>query len=254
MLYTTPGLEEYISGAIMYDETARQSTKDGKSFCELQTDLGILPGIKVDIGVGLIEGTNDETQTFGLDGLSSRAAEYYKMGCRFAKWRAVVKIGDDCPSEVSIRETAHSLARYGQICQHNGLVPIIEPEILSDGKHDIATCAAVSEKVFNAVMQQLVEQKLLLEGLLVKPNMCLEGAEYVGGQASPEEVAFYTVRTLSRTIPPAIPGITFLSGGQSEERACKNLNAINNLAEVKHPWNMSYSFGRALQQTSLKIW
>ena len=133
-------------------------------------------------------------------------------------------------------------------------MPIIEPEILSDGTHDIKTCAEVSERVFNAVMQQLVEQKLLLEGLLVKPNMILEGAQYVGGQSSPEEVAFYTVRTLSRTIPPAIPGITFLSGGQSEERACQNLNAINNLAEVKHPWNMSYSFGRALQQTSLKIW
>ena len=254
MLYTTPELEKYCVGAIMYDETARQKDSNGKSFCQLQADRGILPGIKVDIGVGLIEGTNDETQTFGLDGLSSRAAEYYDMGCRFAKWRAVLKIGDGQPSEVSIRETAHSLARYGMICQHNGLVPIIEPEVLSDGTHDIKTCAAISEKVFNAVMQQLVEQQLLLEGLIVKPNMCLEGAQSGGEPASPEEVAFYTVRTLSRTIPPAIPGITFLSGGQSEERACQNLNAINNLAEVKHPWNMSFSFGRALQQTSLKLW
>lgn len=253
MLYTTPDLNKYISGAIMFDETARQSNEEGKRFTDLLTEQNILPGIKVDVGVGLIEGTNDETQTFGLDGLSARCAEYYKMGCRFAKWRAVIKIADGCPSAVAIKETAHSLARYGQICQHNGLVPIIEPEVLSDGDHTIEQCAQVSEQVFNAVVQQLVEQGLLLEGLLVKPNMILEGAQ-CEKEACPEEVAFYTVRTLSRTIPPAIPGITFLSGGQSEERACKNLNAMNNIADIKHPWSISFSFGRALQATSLKIW
>jgi fructose-bisphosphate aldolase class I len=208
-------------------------------------EKGILTGIKVDTGMVLIEGTDDETQTQGLDGLAKRAAAYYEMGARFAKWRAVIKITDDCPSEVAITETAHSLARYGMICQHNGLVPIIEPEVISDGKHDIVKCAEVSEKVFNAVMYELITQGLLLEGLILKPNMVTEGSEF-GKEATPEEVAFYTVRTLSRTITPAIPGITFLSGGQSEERACKNLSAINKLAVVKHPWSMSFSFGRAL--------
>lgn len=173
----------------------------------------------------IIEGTNDESATQGLDGLGARCAEYYEMGARFAKWRAVVKIGDGCPSDISIKETAHSLARYGNICQHNGIVPIIEPEILTDGDHDIKECARISEKVFNAVMAELIEQGLLLEGLLLKPNMILPGAQ--SEKVCPEEVAFYTVRTLSRTITPAVPGITFLSGGQSEEDASLNLNAIN---------------------------
>lgn len=253
LLYTTEGVEEYIIGAIMYDETIRQFSEDGVHFPKMLADKGILTGIKVDTGMVLIEGTNDETQTQGLDGLAKRAAAYYEMGARFAKWRAVIKIDKDCPSQVAITETAHSLARYGQICQHNGLVPIIEPEIISDGDHDIAKCAEVSEKVFNAVMYELITQGLLLEGLLLKPNMVTEGAA-CEKQATPEEVAFYTVRTLSRTITPAIPGITFLSGGQSEERACKNLNAINKLAVVKHPWSMSYSFGRALQSSVLTTW
>ena len=253
LLYTTEGLEDYISGAIMYDETIRQFDSNGVHFPKLLAQKDILTGIKVDTGMVLIEGTNDETQTQGLDGLAKRAKAYYEMGARFAKWRAVIKIGDNCPSEVAITETAHSLARYGQICQHNGLVPIIEPEILCDGPHDISKCAEISEKVFNAVMYELITQGLLLEGLLLKPNMVTEGSEF-GKEASPEEVAFYTVRTLSRTITPAIPGITFLSGGQSEERACKNLNAINKLAVVKHPWNMTFSFGRALQSSVLTAW
>jgi len=253
MLYSSPGLSDYTVGAIMFDETARQSNADGKRFCEVMTDNGILPGIKVDTGVMLIQGTKDESATTGLDGLSKRCAEYYDMGCRFAKWRAVLKIDDNCPSEQAIMETAHSLARYATVCQHNGLVPIVEPEVLSDGVHDIKKCAELTEKVLTIVMSQLNKQHVLLEGMILKPNMVLEGAQS-GKEASPQEVGFYTVRTLSRTIPPAIPGITFLSGGQSEERACNNLNAINQLAQVKHPWNMSFSFGRALQSSVLKLW
>jgi fructose-bisphosphate aldolase class I len=250
MLFTTPGLEKYISGAIIYDETARDNASDGRSLLKVLDDKGILIGMKVDTGMVIIEGTNDESATQGLDGLGKRCQEYYGMGVRFAKWRAVIKIGDGCPSDVAIKETAHSLARYGNICQHNGIVPIIEPEILTDGKHDIKDCARVSERVFNAVMSELIAQGLLLEGLILKPNMILPGAQS-GTKCTPEEIAFYTVRTLSRTITPAVPGITFLSGGQSEEDASLNLNAINALAEVKHPWNMSFSFGRALQSTVL---
>lgn len=220
LLYSTEGLEKFVSGAIMYDETIRQKAKDGRTLVKVLADKGILTGIKVDTGITLIEGTNDETVTNGLDGLAQRASEYYEMGARFAKWRAVLKITDDgCPSDVAITETAHSLARYAQICQHNGLVPIVEPEILSDGKHDIKTCARISEKVFNAVMNELVTQGIHLEGMLLKPNMVTSGAQ-AEVQAPPEEVAFFTVRTLARTIPPAVPGITFLSGGQSEEIAC----------------------------------
>lgn len=254
LLYTTEGLEKYVSGAIMYDETIRQSAADGRTLVKVLADKGILTGIKVDTGIALIEGTNDETLTMGLDGLSQRAAEYYEMGARFAKWRAVLKITDDgCPSDVAITETAHSLARYAQICQHNGLVPIVEPEILTDGKHSIKTCARISEKVFNAVMNECITQNIVLEGMLLKPNMITSGAQ-AEVQAPPEEVAFFTVRTLARTIPPAVPGITFLSGGQSEEVACQNLDAINKLAEVKHPWSMTYSFGRALQSSVLTTW
>ena len=246
LLFTTPNLEKHIAGVIMYDETARDSTSDGKRFVEVLAEKGILTGIKVDTGMTIIPGTNDESVTQGLDGLGARCKEYYQMGCRFAKWRAVIKIGQDCPSEVAIQETAHSLARYGNICQHNGLIPIIEPEIITDGDHDIRKCAEISEQVLNTVMNQLIKQGLLLEGLLFKPNMVTPGAD-CEKRASPEEVAFYTVRTLSRTITPAVPGITFLSGGQSEAEASANLNAINKLAEIKHPWNISFSFGRALQ-------
>lgn len=253
LLFTTKDLEKYVSGAIIYDETARDKGSNGKLLIDSLTEKDILIGMKVDTGMVIIEGTNDESATQGLDGLGARCTEYYNMGVRFAKWRAVIKIGDGCPSEVAVKETAHSLARYGNICQHNGIVPIIEPEILTDGTHDIKECARVSEIVFNAVMSELIEQGLLLEGLLLKPNMVLPGAQSET-TACPEEVAFYTVRTLSRTITPAVPGITFLSGGQSEENASLNLNAINVLAPIKHPWNMSFSYGRALQTTVLNEW
>lgn len=211
VLYTTPNLGMYCVGAIMYDETVRQSTKSGQRFVDVLNENGILVGVKVDIGLSTIEGT-DENFTMGLDGLAKRAEEYYNMGARFAKWRCVLKITSDTPSQQAIVETAHSLAKYATICQHNGLVPIVEPEVLTDGGHDIKKCAEVTEQVLTAVMSQLNRQNVLLEGMVLKPNMVMEGAQS-GKEATPQEVAFHTVRTLSRTIPPAIPGILFLSGG-----------------------------------------
>lgn len=245
LLFTAPEIEKYISGVIMYDETVKDTTADGsKKFCDLLRSRGIHCGIKVDTGLVVIGGTDEETATQGLDGLGKRCAEYYALGCRFAKWRAVLKIGNGCPSEVSIRETAHSLARYGSICQQNGLVPIIEPEILQDGDHSIDVCAEVSERVFSAVMQELFNQKLLIEGLMLKPNMVTPGAS-CKDRATNEEIAWLTVRTLSRTIVPALPVVCFLSGGQSEEDASLNLNAMNKL-DCPKPWSLTFSYGRAL--------
>ena len=230
----------------MFDETVRDTTADGsKKFCDLLRGRGIHCGIKVDTGLVDIGGTNGESATQGLDGLGKRCAEYYGLGCRFAKWRAVLKIGAGLPSEAAIAETAHSLARYGSICQQNGLVPIIEPEILQDGEHNIDVCAEVSERVFSAVMQQLFQQHLLIEGLLLKPNMVTPGAS-CPTRASADEIAWYTVRTLSRTIVPALPGVCFLSGGQSEEEASLNLNAMNKLTGIAKPWALTFSYGRAL--------
>ena len=215
---------------------------------------GIHCGIKVDTGLQIIGGTDGETATQGLDGLGARCAEYYKLGCRFAKWRAVLKIDKDCcPSEAAIAETAHSLARYGSICQQNGLAPIIEPEILQDGDHSIEVCADVSERVFSAVMQQLFKQHLLIEGLLLKPNMVTPGAS-CPNRATNQEIAWLTVRTLSRSIVPALPGVVFLSGGQSEEDASLNLNAMNALTGVQKPWALTFSYGRALQKSVLTAW
>ncbi len=198
-------------------------------------------------------GTNGESATQGLDGLAARCKAFYEKGCRFAKWRAVVKIGDGCPSQLAIDETAHTLARYGSICQDNGLVPIIEPEILQDGDHSIEVCAKVSERVFAAVMKQMIDQHLIIEGTLLKPNMVTPGAS-CPNRSNPEEIAWYTVRTLSRTIVPALPGVMFLSGGQSEEEASLNLNAMNCLKGIPKPWTLSFSYGRALQQSVLKTW
>jgi fructose-bisphosphate aldolase class I len=237
----------------MYDETVRDSASSGTKFTELLRSQNIHCGIKVDTGLVEIGGTDAETATQGLDGLGKRCAEYYGMGIRFAKWRAVLKIGNGCPSEMAIRENAHNLARYGSICQQNGLVPIIEPEILLDGDHDIATCAAVSERVFSAVMQELFAQNLLIEGLLLKPNMITPG-QSCPVRSSAQEIAWYTVRTLSRTIVPALPGITFLSGGQSEEDASLNLNAMNQISNLSKPWTLTFSYGRALQTSVLQAW
>ena len=214
----------------------------------------MIPGIKVDKGIVPIGGTNNESATQGLDGLAGRCKAFYDKGCRFAKWRAVCKISvaDGMPSQLSCMETAHSLARYASICQDNGLVPIVEPEILTDGAHDINVCAAASEKVFGCVMKALMDHKILLEGMLLKPNMCTPGSD--GPKVDAKTIAWYTVRTLRRTMVPAIPGIVFLSGGQSEEEASQNLNAMNQIEACMRPWALSFSYGRALQSSTLKSW
>ena len=252
LLFTAPSIEENISGVIMYEETIDQATAGGQNFVELLASRGIASGIKLDKGLVPIGGTDGEQATQGLDGLGARAAAFYAKGCRFAKWRAVLKIGDGKPSMISVRETAHTLARYGSICQDNGLVPIIEPEILTDGSHDIDTCARASELVFRTVMQAMLDQGLIIEGTLLKPNMVTPGSE--SETASPETIAWYTVRTLSRSIVPALPGVVFLSGGQSEEAASLNLNAMNKLENIQRPWALTFSYGRALQQSVLKAW
>jgi fructose-bisphosphate aldolase class I len=255
MLFSAPGIEEHISGCIMFDETARDKCLDGKPFIELLKDRGIYSGIKVDTGVRSLGGTDDEFYTQGLDNLGDRAAEYYAMGCRFAKWRATVRIGgrgSAIPSEVAVKECAHSLARYAMIMQQNGLVPIVEPEILQDGDHDIELCAEVTERVLTCVMKELVDQHCLIEGLLLKPNMVTPGN---GNKERPkaEEVAWYTVRSLSRSIVPALPGVTFLSGGTSEEEASTFLNAMQHV-DLPKPWALTFSYGRALQTSVMKEW
>jgi len=227
LLFEAPGIEEHVSGVIMFDETLRDSSAEGKPFVEILKGRNILSGIKVDTGIVEMGGTDGETATQGLDGLGKRCAEYYKIGARFAKWRAVLKITPGgCPTEFAVQETARSLARYGSICQQNGLVPIIEPEILQDGTHGIEIAAEVTERVLSAVMGELFNQHLLIEGLLLKPNMVTPGAQSEQKWNS-KEIAWLTVRTLSRTIVPALPAVTFLSGGQSEEDASLNLNAMN---------------------------
>ena len=253
LLFTTPEIEKYISGAILYDETVFQKTKDGKRFTEILSSRGILPGIKVDKGTIPIINSENETLTQGLDDLGKRCAKYYEEGCRFAKWRSVLRIGKNTPSLNAMKENAAGLARYAIICQENGLVPIVEPEVLCDGEHDIDECAVKSEKVLHEVFNQLFEYGVLFEGMLLKPNMITPGMD-CKNKVSPEEIAWKTVRTLSRIVPPAVPGIVFLSGGQSEQDASVNLNAMNNLKDVNIPWNLSFSYGRALQHSCLKTW
>ena len=230
----------------------KHGMSDGTPFVEYLTKHGIVPGIKVDKGVKPLAGTNGETTTQGHDDLDVRCAHYYAKGARFAKWRAVLKIGATEPSELSIEENARGLARYAAICQENGLVPIVEPEILMDGDHTIERCAWVSEKVFAAVYKALNDHNVLLEGTLLKPNMILPGAD-CKHKASAYEAASYTVRCLQRTVPAAVPGIVFLSGGQGEEEATLHLNAMGALKTTK-PWFISFSFARALQSTAIKVW
>lgn len=220
LLFTTPGLENHISGVILYDETCRQNSSEGKNFCTLLTERGILPGIKLDKGSVVIGGTNAETATQGLDGLAIRCKEYYDMGCRFAKWRAIIKIGDNLPSEVAVADNTWVLARYASICQDNGLVPIVEPEILADGAHDINKCMQVFERVWAAQVKALKDNNVMLEGALIKPNMVTHGLDHPERETcSPTEIANRTVCALLRCIPAALPGVTFLSGGQSELQA-----------------------------------
>lgn len=254
LLFTADGetLKSALGGVIFFEETLDQKTAAGILFTETLKSLGIQIGIKVDKGLSDIPCTSGESATMGLDGLAERCQEYVKKGATFAKWRAVLKIGSGGPSPLAIEENAHGLARYASICQANGLVPIVEPEILMDGSHDLETAVSVAEKVLSAVYKKLLEHHVYLEGTLLKPNMVCPGAA-CPKKYSPEEIAVATVTVLRRTVPSCVPGITFLSGGQSEEEATVHLNAMNNVSGAK-PWALTFSYGRALQHTVLKTW
>jgi len=252
MLFTTKGAADHISGVILFDETIRQSAADGTRMLESLTDVGIIPGIKVDKGAKSLAGAPGETVTEGLDGLRERLADYASLGARFTKWRAIYSISDELPSAACATANAHGLARYAALAQEAGLVPIVEPEVLMDGIHSIEDCEAVTQEVLYSVYAELVTQGVELEGTLLKPNMVLSGAD-CPEQASVEEVAERTLRTLMRTVPAVVPGIVFLSGGQSDEVATRHLNAINQ-QDTKAPWKLSFSYGRALQAGPLKAW
>ncbi|XP_078729976.1 fructose-bisphosphate aldolase, muscle type [Lampetra fluviatilis] len=253
LLFTTdPSIKEHIGGIIFFHETMYQKTDGGVPFVKLVKDNGILVGIKVDKGVVPLAGTNGEGTTQGLDGLAERCAQYKKDGADFAKWRCVLKISPNTPSRLSIIENANVLARYATICQQNGLVPIVEPEILPDGDHDLKTCQYITEKVLAATYKALSDHHVYLEGTLLKPNMVTAGHASTT-KYTPEQVGMATLTALRRTVPPAVPGITFLSGGQSEEDASIHLNAINKLHLIK-PWALTFSYGRALQASVLKAW
>ncbi len=253
MLVTTPGLSDFISGAILFDETIRQNTKDGTPIIKVLTDAGIIPGIKVDAGTKDLAGHPGEKITEGLDGLRDRLAEYYQMGARFAKWRAVIVIGDGIPSRAGIEANAQTLAIYAALSQEAGLVPIVEPEVLMDGGHTMERCFEVTEEVLRTVFNHLYLQGVMLEGMILKPNMVVPGL-ICPKQESVDEVANATVKCLLRAVPAAVPGITFLSGGQSSELASARLNAMNINFKSKLPWELSFSFGRALQQPALETW
>ncbi|HZQ66010.1 MAG TPA: class I fructose-bisphosphate aldolase [Gaiellaceae bacterium] len=251
MLFTTEGAADYISGVILYDETIRQSSHDGTPFPKLLESQGIIPGIKVDIGAKPLANAPGETVTEGLDGLRERCEEYRELGARFAKWRAVITIGDGIPSEYCIWTNAHALARYAAIAQEAGLVPIVEPEVLMDGDHSIETSFDVTSRTLHAVFTELRDQRVHFEQMLLKPNMVLSGYE-ARDRAGIQEVADQTVRCFRRHVPAAVPGIVFLSGGQTDEDATAHLNAMN--ATGPHPWELSFSYGRALQAPALKAW
>ena len=253
MIVTTPRLGECISGAILYDETLRQKTNRGLPFAEALAVVGIVPGIKVDAGAKALAGHPGEEVTEGLDGLRERLAEYASMGARFAKWRAVIRIGDTIPSRACIAANAHALARYAALCQEAGLVPIVEPEVLMDGAHTLARCAAVTAEVLHAVFDELAGQQVLLEGMLLKPNMVLPGLA-AADQSSVDAVADATVTCLLRNVPAAVPGIAFLSGGQSAMLASARLNAMNARLRARLPWSLAFSFARAIQQPALEAW
>ena len=251
LLFTTAGAEEYISGVILYDETIRQSSLDGTPFPKLLESKGIIPGIKVDLGAKPLALSEGETVTEGLDGLRERLAEYHSLGARFAKWRATYSITDDLPSEYCIWANAHALARYAALCQEAGIVPIVEPEILQDGTHTIERGYHVACRVLFALYTELFDQKLDLAGTLLKPNMVLSGYE-ASNRAGVDEVAEWTLKCFYKHVPAAVPGIVFLSGGQSDEDATAHLNAMN--AKGPHPWKLSFSYGRALQAPALQAW
>jgi fructose-bisphosphate aldolase class I len=251
LLFTTEGAEEFISGVILYDETIRQSSADGTPFPKLLESKGMIPGIKVDLGAKPLAGAPDETVTEGLDGLRERLAEYYDLGARFTKWRAVISIGDERPSEYAVWANAHALARFAALSQEAGLVPIVEPEVLMDGGHSIDESYHVTERTLRAVFTELFDQRVKREGLLLKTNMVVSGYDSTD-QADVDTVADVTIRALRNTVPAAVPGVVFLSGGMSDEDATARLNAMNQRGP--HPWELSFSYGRALQAPALKAW
>jgi len=253
LIITTPGLGESISGAILYDETIRQQKMDGTPFLKVLSDAGIIAGIKVDTGAKDMAGHPDEKITEGLDGLRGRLKEYFQMGARFAKWRAVVVVGDGLPSRSGLEANAHALARYAALCQEAGLVPIVEPEVLMDGDHTLERCLKVTEEALRNVFIQLNCQRALLEGMILKPNMVLPGLD-CPDQPTVDEVADATVKCFLRTVPAAVPGIAFLSGGQSAELASARLNAMNVRFKSRAPWALAFSFARAIQQPAMEIW
>lgn len=251
LLFTAPGISDHISGVILFDETIRQKSSDGTPFPEVLSRRGIIPGIKVDLGAKAMAGFPGEKITEGLDGLRERLADYGSLGARFAKWRAVITIGDGIPTEACLRANANALARYAALCQEAGLVPIVEPEVLMDGDHSIERCEEVTVRTLSIVFGELLEHRVALEGMLLKPNMVLPGKECTG-HAGVAEVAESTVRCLRKVVPSAVPGIVFLSGGQTAEQATGHLSAMNALG--RHPWELSFSYGRALQDPVLKAW
>ncbi len=253
LIVTTPGLAECISGAILYDETIHQKTKDGTPFIEVLAKAGIVPGIKVDTGAKDLAGHPGEKVTEGLDGLRDRLTAYFQVGARFAKWRAVIALGAGIPSQGCIEANAQALARYAALCQEAGLVPVVEPEVLMDGDHTLEQCRQVTEHVLRTVFAQLCAQRVMLEGMILKPNMVLPGLA-CPRQEAVNEVAHATVQCLRRTVPAAVPGIAFLSGGQSGELASARLNAMNVRFKSRLPWAVSFSFARAIQQPALEIW
>jgi fructose-bisphosphate aldolase, class I len=251
LLFTTSGAEEFISGVILYDETIRQSSADGTPFPKLLESKGIIPGIKVDMGAKPLAGAHDETITEGLDGLRERLQEYYELGARFTKWRAVLSIGPELPSEYAVWTNAHALARYAALSQEAGLVPIVEPEVLMDGDHTIDDSYRVTERTLRAVYTELFDQRVEREGSLLKTNMVVSGYDS-SDQADVDTVAEMTIRCLKNVAPAAVPGVVFLSGGMSDEDATARLNAMNQRGP--HPWQLSFSYGRALQAPALKAW
>jgi fructose-bisphosphate aldolase class I len=251
MLFTTKGIEEAISGVILFDETLRTKASDGTPFAQLLSKKGIIPGIKVDKGTVDLPEFPGEVVTEGLDGLRGRVKEYSELGARFAKWRAVINIGEGIPTRTCLQANAHALARYAALCQEGGLVPIVEPEVLLDGSHTIERSQEVTEQSLKITFSELFEQRVYLEGMILKPSMVVPGKDNPK-QASVEEVAERTIRCLKRTVPAAVPGIAFLSGGQSAEKATEHLNAMNKMGTL--PWEVSFSYARALQDPALKAW
>jgi fructose-bisphosphate aldolase class I len=253
LIATTPCLGECISGTILYDETIRQKKKDGTPIIKAIIDAGIIPGIKVDTGAKAMAGFPAEKITEGLDGLRQRLTEYYKMGARFAKWRAVILIDDGIPSQGCIEANANALARYAALCQEAGLIPIVEPEVLMEGTHDLQVCIDVTEKVLRTVFNQLYQQRVMLEGMILKPNMVIPGLQ-CPKQATVIEVADATIKCFLQSVPAAVAGVAFLSGGQSGKLATAHLNAMHVKYKSKLPWALTFSFARAIQQPAMQIW